>query len=106
MLSDDELDEILETAQRVLFAIVQRTPLHPDLTERLLVLLRLIFPEWDISYEHRPDKVEWFGILKRDLSAQMREAGVVRTVRCPSGTRLATELTKQLAVLAQFIEEG
>ncbi|MGR6923076.1 hypothetical protein ACU635_53230 [[Actinomadura] parvosata] len=105
MLSDDELDEVLDKAHQVLVVIVRRTPLPPSLTERLLLLLRLTFPEWDISYEHRPGKVEWFGTLKRDLSSQMREAGAVRTLRCPSGTRLATELTQQMAILAQFDEK-
>ncbi|MFC5834668.1 hypothetical protein [Nonomuraea insulae] len=105
-MSDDELDALLEAANRTLLAITERALPSPRAATRLAEMLGEIFPEWEISCELRPGSMAWCARLRRELTAPMRQAGILRNIKCTTGTRLADALMRQMEIFASLRAAG
>ncbi|MEV0618528.1 hypothetical protein AB0I81_34735 [Nonomuraea sp. NPDC050404] len=105
MLTETEPSDPLDTELMDLQSVLQKTAMAPGLAERLLVLLREIFPKWEIFLEDHTGAVMWCATLRRDVTIPMQNAGVIRTHRYSRGTKLATALAHQLEILARFDTE-
>ncbi|MER7500423.1 hypothetical protein AB0L05_16115 [Nonomuraea pusilla] len=66
---------------------------------RQLDAVRITFPGWEIDRFVSDDGVTWTARLRRDISPQMREAGVLPVVERPDAPSLVSALSAQVELI-------
>jgi hypothetical protein len=96
-LTDDQLAELLDTELSQHW-LVRQTAL-PRST-RQLAMLRTDFPAWDIELDTETCRaLKWTAVLRQELDARMRKAGIRERIECDSPYDLHRELSRQVTLI-------